>query len=200
MLHRLRGAFSAPGETPAPKPDVVDLGSDVVEFIAFAEDCIISAWTVLDADRLTDMLNDHEAYALVDVTVDRLDGGASLRLDDLVVARDELFIVHATGPRGRAEKRHRTSPQYMAVKMGPYRVRGFFHGLPGSDPVTAIRRRKAMVPLTGARIEYVRAGEPYDITIDTIIINREQADWVEPVEVGSREFPTGPKRAVTPPA
>ena len=51
-------------------------------------------------------------------------------------------------------------PSTWPMKVGPYEVQGFLHGLPGADPVASIRRRKPMIPLTDARIEYVVNGEP----------------------------------------
>lgn len=133
-------------------------GPGEVAFVAYGEDCILSGRTVLDADRLTDVLNSHDEYVLAGVTVERFDGGEPLEVDEIAVPRDEIFLVHATGPRGDAARRHRTMPHHLAVKMGQYRVRGFFHALPGADPIVAIRRRLAMVPLTDARIEYAFAG------------------------------------------
>ena len=171
-----------------------------VEFVAYGEDCILSGRAVLDADRLTDMLNAHDEYLVSGLTVERFDEETPFELDDeIAVPRDEIVLVHATGPRGDAARRHRTMPQHLAIKMGPYRVRGFFHSLPGADPVEAIRRRKAMVPLTDARIEYTIHGERREVTVDTVIVNREQIDWVEALLPTQVEFPEGPKRMVTKP-
>ena len=161
---------------------------------------MLSGEAVLDADRLSDMLNDHDEYVLAGVTVERLDGGESFEVDEIVVPRDEVFLVHASGPRGDAARRHRTTPQHLAIKMGPYEVRGFFHALPGADPVDALRRRKTMVPLTDARVEYVVAGERHETTVDTLILNREQIDWVEEVVPDQVEFPAGPNRLMIKPA
>ncbi|MDO8484490.1 MAG: hypothetical protein Q7S35_06050 [Candidatus Limnocylindrales bacterium] len=174
--------------------------ADEVAFVAYGEDCILSGRTILDADRLTDMLNAHDEYGLVGVTVERFDGGEPLEVAEIVVPRDEIFLVDASGPRGDAARRHRTMPQHLAVKMGPYRVRGYFHALPGADPVVALRRRKAMVPLTNARIEYTIRGQRRETRVDTVIVNREQIDWVEAVMPTQIEFPEGPKRLVTRPA
>ena len=113
--------------------------------------------------------------------------------------RDELFLVHASGPRGDAARRRRTTPQQLAVKMGPYEVRGFFHAPPGTDPVEALRRRKAMVPLTDVRIEYMLHGEHREIAIETVIMNREQVDWIEAIEPDVVDFPAGPKRLAAAP-
>lgn len=196
---RLRLAFTRPSPPESTPPDVetvADRGE--VDFVAYAEDCILSGRTVLDGDRLTDMLNEHDEYALIGVTVERFDGGPPLEVDELVVQRDEVWLVHASGPRGNAERRHRTAQQHIAVKMGPYAVRGFYHALPGTDPVSAIRRRKSMVPLTGVRIEYAIAGEPREVRVDTVIANRDLMEWVEAIEPDRVEFPVRPKLSVRP--
>ena len=203
LPRRLRVAFNHPDAdhdaAPEPTPPTEDRLPEVA-FVAYGEDCILSGRTSLDADRLSDMLNGHEEYALVGVTVDRLDGGAPIRVDEIVVPRDELFMVHASGPRGDRRRRQHTTPQHIAVKMGPYQIRGFFHGVPGNDPVLAIGRRKSMVPLTNARISYERAGDPCETTVDVLIVNREQIDWIAEIEPDRAEFPTGPKVAVPHPA
>jgi hypothetical protein len=195
---RLRFAFSKPASTVETQVEAApDRGE--VDFVAYGEDCILSGRTVLDRDRLSDMLNDHEEYALIGVSVERFDDGQPLQIDDVVVARDELFLVHASGPRGDAARRRRMTPQQLAVKMGPYEVRGFFHAPPGTDPVEAIRRRKAMVPLTNVRIEYMLHGEHREIDIETVIMNREQVDWILAIEPDCIDFPTGPERVVASP-
>ena len=56
---RLRVAFS--------RPLAAEAGSDTpdeVAFVAYGVDCILSGRTVLEADRLSDMLNAHDEYAL----------------------------------------------------------------------------------------------------------------------------------------
>ena len=55
-------------------------------FVAYGEDCILSGRTILDGDRLTDMLNEHDEYALIGVMVERLDGGQPMQVAELVVA------------------------------------------------------------------------------------------------------------------
>ena len=171
-----------------------------VDFVAYGEDCVLTGRTILGDLRLTDMLNDQDEYAFLDVTVERFDGGAPMAVDEVVVGRDELFLVHATSPRGDTGSRHRTSPHHLAIKMGPYQVRGFFHSLPGTDPVAAMRRRKAMVPITNARIVYTVGEETRETRVDTLIVNREQVDWIQAVEPDRGEFPLGPQRAAPDPA
>jgi len=132
---RLRVLFSEPTETPdfdAPAIDDEPTKEPTLEevaFVAYGEDCLLSGRTVLDADRLSDMLNGHDEYALIGVTVQRLDDGTPLQVEEVIVPRDELVLVHASGPRGDANRRHRTMLQHVALKMGPYKVRGFLHAL-----------------------------------------------------------------------
>jgi hypothetical protein len=57
-----------------------------------------------------------------------------------------------------------------------------------------------MVPLTNSRIEYTFHGEHRETKVDTVIVNREQIDWVEAVQPTQVEFPEGPKRLVSKPA
>jgi hypothetical protein len=195
---RLRVAF-AHGET---SPDATGMSlspaePDTVDFVAYGVDCVLSGRTVLDGDRLSDMLNDHDEYALIGVSVERFDGGAPIEVKEVLVARDELWLVHASGPRGAVGRRTKTAPQFVAVKMGPYQVRGFFHTLPGSDPDGSIGRRKPMVPLTHARIEYTIGGQAREVRVDTVIINREQVEWLVEIEPDRREFPTRPMRSAT---
>ena len=197
LPRRLRLGFSSVQDDEAwPVAD-----TNQVEFVAYGEDCILSGRAVLDADRLTDMLNGHEEYLVSGLSVERFDAETPFELDDeIAIPRDEIYLVHASGPRGDASRRHRTMPQHLAIKMGPYKVRGFFHALPGADPVVAFRRRKVMVPLTDGRIEYTFHGERRETRVDTVIVNREQVDWVEAVLPTQVEFPVGPKRMVSTPA
>jgi hypothetical protein len=198
LPRRLRLGFSS---APVDEADSVTDGPNQVEFVAYGEDCILSGRAVLDADRLSDMLNSHEEYLVSGLSVERFDTETPFELDDeIAVPRDEIYMVHASGPRGDASRRLRTMPQRLAIKMGPYKVRGFFHALPGADPVVAFRRRKVMVPLTDGRIEYTFHGERRETTVDTVIVNRELVDWVEAVLPTQVEFPEGPKRMVSSPA
>jgi hypothetical protein len=192
----LRLAFTGSTASEDGSVDVTTTSAHEVDFVAYGVDCVLSGRTVLDGDRLTDMLNDHEEYALIDVLVERFDGGPPISVPEVVVARSELWLVHATEPRGNSQRRHRTAQQHIAMSMGPYAVRGFYHALPGTDPATAIKRRKPMVPLTRARIEYTLADDEREMEVDTIIVNRDQVDWIAEVEPDRYEFPVGPKRVV----
>ena len=179
-------------EAPTVTMTMVPETPDVVGFVAYGADCVLSGRTVLDGDRLSDMLNDHDEYALIGVTVERFDGGPPLVVDEVVVSRDEIWMVHAGPPRGAIGRRTRTAPQHVAIQMGPYQVRGFIHGLPGSDPVAGIGRRRPMIPLTNARIAYTMLGEEREVRAETVVVNRDQIEWLAAIEPDHAGFPPKP--------
>jgi hypothetical protein len=53
--------------------------------------------------------------------------------------------------------------------------------------------------LTKVRIEYVLHGEHREIDVDTVIMNREQVDWILAIEPDVIDFPSAPKRLVETP-
>jgi hypothetical protein len=180
---RLRVAFDRSGsgdELADPPGAAVAPPHPEVEFVAYGEDCILSGRVRLAADRLSDMLNEHDEYLLVDVLVERLDETGAVEVKEVLVKRDEILLVHATGPRGSLDRRHRTRLHPVALQLGPYRVHGYLHARPGSDPLYTIRHRQPMVPLTEASIEYDIAGSREHRRVGTVVVNRDLMDWVLP--------------------
>jgi hypothetical protein len=191
---RLRIAFRWPdhADTDRPRPSSASPVLPEVEFIAYSEECLLSGRLRLDAERLSDMLNAHDEYQLVDVRVEPLDGAPAMEVREVLVRRDDLLLVHATGPRGSQARRQRTRQHPLAMQVGPYHLRGYFHALPGSDPVNALRRRKTMVPLTDAWIEYGLGGTRQRRRAGAVVLNREQLDWVVPALDDEVEVPDLP--------
>jgi len=196
--HRLRVVFHRPDaavDSPAaPARDAVR-ASQQVEFVAYGEDCVLSGMVRLASDRLTDMLNEHDEYQLVDVLVEGLTGERAVEVREVLVRRDEVLLVHAAGPRGNLDRRLRTRSHPVAIQMGAYHIRGHLHVLPGADPVQAIRRRKPMVPLTDAWIEFATGAGRQRRRVGTVVINREQIDWIVPAIVDEVEMPDLPLSA-----
>jgi hypothetical protein len=182
-LHRLgrrlgrRVPPSAPsgqdGSAPASEPHPSE-----VEFAAYAEDCRIFGFLHHTQERLSDALNAGDVFELNDVLLVALaDGRVTERLA-LEVHRDELLAVRATGPRGNADRRVRSRASPVTIKLGPYTVHGYVHGPPGGDPVAQLRRRRPMVPLTDAWIEYLAAGLQHRARVGSLIVNRDAVDWI----------------------
>ena len=190
MIHslgrRLSLFFDPPGagETgePGSHPGAAVL-YPMVDFVAYAEDCILSGRLRLRSERLTDMLNDHEEFHLIDVMVQSLVQPEAVEVKEVLVGRDELLVVHATGPRGSQARRTRTRQTYVAVAAGPYEVRGYLHAIPFLDAVAAFHRRSPMVPLTDAVVDYPMGGEWRRQRFGTVIVNRAAiAHIVESIE------------------
>jgi len=171
-----RGAES-PDLTGATPPGAAVL-PPLVDFVAYAEDCMLSGRIRLRSDRLTDMLNDHEELQLVDVLVQSLADREAVEVAEVVVPRDELLLVHATGPRGDQARRTRTRQTHVAITAPPYEVRGCLHTAPFLDALMALHRRGPMVPLTDAVIDYPLAGEWQRIRVGTLIVNRSAIDHI----------------------
>ena len=181
LRRRLRLVLRREPESLAPSSSVTSVSTGPqreVEFIAYGEDCLLSGYVTLAADRLTDLLNDYEEVELVDVFLQDLGTGTGIQVAEVIVMRDELLMVHAIGPRGDRGRRTRTRQHPVAIQVGPYQVRGYLHALPGSDPITSFRRRRPMVPITDAWIEYVAGNTRQRRRVGTLIVNRHMVDWV----------------------
>lgn len=108
-----------------------------------------------------------------------LEDNRAVEMRELTVARDELIVVRASGPRGNAARRIRTRPSPVTVKAGPYLIRGYVHGPPGGDPLLRFRTQRPMVPLTEAWIEYEAGGIPHRARVGPLVVNTAFVDWVE---------------------
>jgi hypothetical protein len=195
---RLRVVFgrsAAPTDAVAGLPADATRSTQLIEFSAYGEDCVLSGMVRMEADRLTDMLNEHDEYQLIDVLVEGLADERAVEVKEVLVRRDELLLVHAAGPRGNQDRRHRTRSHPVAIQLGPYHIRGYLHALPGADPVQSIRRRKSMVPLTDAWIEFASGSARQRRRAGTVVVNREQIDWIVPAVDDEVEMPDLPLSA-----
>ena len=178
---RMRLAFQpqAPGSA-EPEPGLARSSLPEVEFVAYTERQRLSGRIAFAADRLTDLLNGAEEYELVDVTVESLADGARTTEASMVVLRDDLLAVHATGPRGTRGRLASTRSHPIVVRTGPYEIEGDIHVPPTNDPFVAMRRRPPMVPLTNGVISFELAGERIEQKVDVVIVNHVVMDWAVP--------------------
>jgi len=190
---RMRLVFHAESSEGAQdaQPDVPAVPQ--VEFVAYTDDRRLFGRIALAEGRLTDLLNATEELELVDIAVESLASGDVTEEPSLIVQRDDILAVHATGPRGDPGLRTSSRAHPIVVKSGPYRIEGDLHVLPTSDPFVAMRRRPPMVPLTNGVIEYTVAGEPVTRKVETLIVNHSAMDWAVPAhdEVRVLEMPLG---------
>lgn len=150
-----------------------------IEFWAYGEDCRLYGFLQLEAERLSDLLNTASELELNSVLVVALEDNRAIEFQRLIIHADDLVAVRGSGPRGNAGRRTRTRPAPVALKAGPYIIRGYVHTPPGADPLSQFRRRKRMVPLTEASIEYTSDGLARRARVGTLIVNRELVEWVD---------------------
>lgn len=169
---------NGPEQDPAPAADAAIPAGRSVEFLAYGEDCVLLGRLRMTGDRLTDQLNAQDEYEVLDLVAERLTDGYAAEVPAMLIARDELLLVQAAGPRGDVNRRHRTRAYPIAAQLGPYRVHGQLHAPPGVDPEVVIHRRAPMVPLTDAWIERPVGDDIELLRIGTVVLNRDKMDWV----------------------
>ena len=183
-----RGATEELVEDAAVEPKVVE-----IDVVAYAEDCILSGRLPMAVDRLSDLLNDNDEFELIDVMVSDLVGSEPIESRDVLVHRDELLLVEASGPRGDPGRRNHTRQHPIIARIGPYEVRGLIHALPGTDPIESLRRRRPMIALTDATIEFSIGTTHHRRLAGVVILNRDCVDSI------TEGFPaTAPKSDLAP--
>ena len=166
--------------------DAADLPE--VDFVAYSTSERLSGRIRLDSARLTDMLNAHREFVLVDALAERLPEGGSMVVSEILVARHELALVRAGGPRGNRALRVPTTKHQLVLRSGRYLVSGRLHSGAGEDPLRALRSRDPMVPLTGASIMFRLGPDVVEEPGGTIVVNRDLIEWVRKGELDARSL------------
>jgi hypothetical protein len=177
----LRLVFQAePPVADATCPTVEASPVPMVELTVYAGDSVAFGRLALSADRVTDLMNERTEFEFVDTFLQSLDDSHGLQVRTVVVARDEIFAVAVGGPRGDPARRRRTRAIAVALRVGRYDVSGNIHVVPGTDPVMGFGRRRMMVPLTEATIEFDSPDGRQHSRSGTILVNRDLTDWIGP--------------------
>jgi hypothetical protein len=163
---------AADGSPPPPAAPVE------TEVVAYAEDCRISGRLELSGDRLTDTLSRQDRFVLRDASVEALADGRMIAAGEVPVTRDELLAVHAAGPSGNPSRHLHTRRYPVVVRSGPYVIRGYMHTPPAVRPEESTKRR-VMLPLSDAWVEYMVGGIVQRSPVGTIVVNRNVADSVD---------------------
>ena len=164
-----------------------------IDFVAYSTSERLSGRIRLDSARLTDMLNAHQEYVLVDALAERLPEGGSMVVPEILVRRHELALVRAEGraATGAADPDDDPPPR---PALGPLHRRRPAPQHAGQDPLAALRVRDPMVPLTDAvilfRLAEHRRGGP-----GTIVVNRDLVEWVRQGELDARSLDLPPPDA-----
>jgi len=166
----------AEAEHPAVEPPPVPM----VELTVYADDSVAFGRLALTADRVTDLMNDRTEFEFVDTFLQSLDDSHGLLVRSVVVTRAEIYAVAVAGPRGDPTRRTRTRQIPVELHVGRYDVSGNIHVIPGTDPIISFRRRRMMVPLTEATIEFDSPDGRRLSRFGTILVNRDITDWIAP--------------------
>jgi hypothetical protein len=150
----------------------------LVEVTLYADDSVAFGHLALTADRLTELMNDRVEFELVDASPQSLDDGREVVAGTVDVSRDEICAVVVTGPRGDPAQKIPTQVFPVELRLGPYDVTGNIHVHPGTDPITVFRRRRVMVPLTEATIEFDSPDGRQRSRFATILVNRDLTDRI----------------------
>jgi hypothetical protein len=149
-----------------------------IPFTAYAEDCTVRGEIALSGDRLSDLLSTTEEYEVTAAAFKALDDGHVVKADSAAVLRDDLCMVVASGPRGRADRRLWTRQHPVRARVGPYTVLGYLHAPPTIDPFRTTDRR-AIVALTNCVVGYAEGDQPMWVENDTLLINTTKIDVLE---------------------
>ncbi len=172
----------------------------MVALEAYAADCRLFGQVDSGDGRLTDYLNASPELSIRDARLESLADGHVMETAELTVARDELYAVVANGPRGDPARRLRTHATRVEVNLGPYQVVGAVHGTPASDPLRAVLRRAAWVPLTDVVVVYHLGPDSVKDDVATLVVNRNLASSIRAVELASAvlpwETPETPRKVV----
>jgi len=160
-----------------------------VEFLGFAADCTISGKITMFGERLTDFLNGQERFRVHHVECESLLDGHRVEVDSISIERNDLLAVMATGPRGSEKHRVSLKTDRLQVSAGPYLILGRLHFTPGTDAVSSVLSRDAMIPFTNATIAYEVAGAIVARDVSTIIVNRFLMDWISPADEAATILP-----------
>jgi hypothetical protein len=176
----LRMFFQSPPEGAAECPALEAPPVPIVELTVYAGDSVAFGRLALTADRLTDLMNDYTEFEFVDTFLQSLDDSHGLLVRTVIVAREEIFAVAVAGPRGDPTRRTRTRPIPVELRLGRYDVSGNIHVVPGTDPISGFHRRRVMVPLTEATIEFDSPDGRKLSRFGTILVNRDLTEWIAP--------------------
>jgi hypothetical protein len=153
--------------------------AEVVGLTLYTGDSLAFGYVPLTAGRVTDLLNEHEGFEFVDTYVESLEDRHGLTLRTIHIAREEILAVAVAGPRGDPKRRTRTRPIPIELRVGPYDIRGNVHVVPGGDPLDSFRRR-TMVPLTEATVEWDTSEGRKSARWATVVVNRLLTEWIGP--------------------
>lgn len=149
-----------------------------IPFSAYADDCTVSGELALGSDRLSDFLASTTEFELGSPEFRALDDGRTVTAESCAIERDDLCVILATGPRGRAERRLWTRQHPVRLRVGPYVVVGYLHSPPTIDPFRTTDRRP-IVALTACVVGIPQGESTTWVEAESVLINTAKIDHLE---------------------
>lgn len=143
------------------------------QLVAWAEDCRLRGEVDLGGGRISDEVNERELLTFHAVTLEALEDGREVAVDEVEVERRELHLIEVVGHEGDPVRRLRTIAEPVRLEVGPYRVTGSLHRSPAAQPLAALSSWHRFVPVTAATID-LRDGSRPAVTLDVVLVNRER--------------------------
>jgi hypothetical protein len=148
--------------------------------IAWAGDCRLRGEVDLGEGRLSDEVNDRDLLTFFGATLEALEDGHEVLVEELEVERRELHVIEVEGRQGDPIRRLRTIEEPVVMEIVPFVVTGSLHRPPSSPPLASLSRWQRFVPVTGARIQVVDSTRPV-IAREVILVNRDLIRKTDPV-------------------
>jgi hypothetical protein len=148
--------------------------------VAWAGDCRVRGEVELDDGRLSDQVNEGDLLTFFGATLEALEDGREVAVDELEVERRELHLIEVDGRQGDPGRRLRTITEPVRLEIGPFRVTGNLHRSPAAQPLGALSRHQRFVPVTDALLE-VEGGLRPVRQLPVLLVNRELVRKTEPL-------------------
>jgi hypothetical protein len=150
--------------------------------VAWAGDCMLRGDVELGEGRLSDQVNDLEVVTFYDATLQALDDGHEVAVDEVEVERREIHLVEVNGRRGDPARRRRTVEERVMVEVGPFVVTGNLHRPPNTQPLAALSRWTRFVPMTDASLGLRDGSDPVS-HLEVLLVNRDRIGKTEIIAV-----------------
>jgi hypothetical protein len=148
------------------------------QMVAWAGDCVVRGDVSIGDGRLSDHVNQADLLTFFGATLEALEDGHKVTVDELDVERYELHIIEVDGHRGDPTRRLRTITERVWMQVGPFEVTGNLHRSPSAAPMASLARWVRFVPMT--EVEFRFTGR--DIAPahrDVVLVNRDRITRTE---------------------
>ncbi len=150
------------------------------QLVAWAGDCVVRGDVSIGDGRLSDHVNQMELLTFFGATLDSLEDGHQVEVDELEVDRHELHIIEVEGHRGDPTRRQRTVAERVSMQVGPFEVTGNLHRPPSAPPLASLARWVRFVPMTEVEFRFAN-GDETPTQREVVLVNRERITRTEPV-------------------